>query len=88
MSIIEMQGDANGIPDPSPYRVAKGDEVWHPVVTIPGGGLVVDRVARPSVAVPLLVTLAALLALAFLPERRTGRHVGEPVRRRAGEEAT
>ncbi|MET0843337.1 MAG: signal peptidase I [Mycetocola sp.] len=73
-SVIEMQGDANGIPDPSPYRVGRGDEVWHPILTIPGVGTLVDRVARPSVAIPLLVTFAALLGLAVLPDRRSGRH--------------
>ena len=86
MSLIRMQGDANGTPDPSPYRVGPGDQVWHPVLTIPAGGIVVDRVARPSVALPLLLTLAAVLALSMLPERKTGRHVEEPVRRRPGKE--
>lgn len=64
---ITMQGDANDAVDPLPYLVAADARVWHPALTLPGVGVVVDRIARPSVAIPLLVTVAALMLFAALP---------------------
>lgn len=64
---ITMQGDANEAVDPLPYFVAADASVWHPALTLPGVGVVVDRIARPSVAIPLLVTVAALMLFAALP---------------------
>ncbi|UOE43814.1 signal peptidase I [Agromyces larvae] len=72
---ITMQGDANGVADPVPYRVAADASVWHPALVLPGVGTVFDRIARPGVAVPLLVTVGALMLLAALPGGRArGRH--------------
>lgn len=62
-----MQGDANEAVDPLPYLVAADASVWHPTLTLPGVGVVVDRIARPSVAIPLLVTVGALMLFTALP---------------------
>ncbi|MCS0500706.1 signal peptidase I [Protaetiibacter mangrovi] len=60
---IRMQGDANGTPDPAPYRVAADARVWHPVLTLPGVGDLVITVSRPVVGIPLVIGLVALVAL-------------------------
>src|SRR5690606_687575 len=57
--------DANAAQDAEVYAVE--GSVWRPAVRIPGGGFVAERLSRPSVAVLLLVTLAALVGLALVP---------------------
>ncbi|HEY0118128.1 MAG TPA: signal peptidase I [Cellulomonas sp.] len=78
---IRMKGDANSSEDGGTYVV--GDHVWQPALRIPAGGLVVTTITRPSVALPLGVTLLCLLALSMLPSpsgpRRTGRHRDHPI---------
>lgn len=71
---VRMQGDANQVPDPRPYAVDPDEVVWHPVVTVPGAGALLERVMRPSVAVPALIALVALVALTLVPAPRPGRH--------------
>ncbi|WP_454042764.1 signal peptidase I [Cellulosimicrobium sp. Marseille-Q8652] len=67
---VVMQGDANDAPDAVPYVV---DEALVPVVRVPGVGPLVAAVQRPSVAIPGLVAVAALVAIAFVPSgRRAG----------------
>lgn len=58
---IEMKGDANNSPDGGVYEV--GAYVWQPVLQVSGGGHVIAAVARPSVAIPLAVTILALIGL-------------------------
>jgi len=73
---IRMRGDANPAVDAETYR-AEGS-VWEPALRIPGGGFAVEVVTRPSVAIPLLVSLAALVGLTLVPSappREGGRHV-------------
>ncbi|WP_251149981.1 signal peptidase I [Cellulosimicrobium sp. Marseille-Q4280] len=64
---VVMQGDANDAPDAVPYVV---DEALVPVVRVPGVGPLVAAVQRPSVAIPGLVAVAALVAIAFVPSGR------------------
>lgn len=64
---VVMQGDANDAPDAVPYVV---EEALVPVVRVPGVGPLVAAVQRPSVAVPGLVAVAALVAIAFVPTGR------------------
>lgn len=66
---VRMQGDANEVPDAEAYVVAAGDSVLTPVLTVQGGGFFVEKVAQPGVALPLLVSIAALIVLAVLPSR-------------------
>jgi signal peptidase I len=61
---VQMKGDANDAADPRPYVVTSG---LVPIVTIPSVGPAVATVQRPSVAVPALIGLAALIAIAFVP---------------------
>lgn len=61
---VHMKGDANDVADPQPYVAS---HALVPVVTVPGVGPLVATVQRPSVAVPALVALAALVAIAFVP---------------------
>lgn len=61
---VEMQGDANDAADPRPYVVRRA---LVPVITVPGVGPFVATVQRPGVAVPALVAVAALVAIAFVP---------------------
>ncbi|HSL74941.1 MAG TPA: signal peptidase I [Ilumatobacteraceae bacterium] len=63
---IEMQGDANDEPDLETYVV--GDSVLTPMVRIPGGGTVVSKLMEPAVALPILLSLVALLGLSLLDE--------------------
>jgi signal peptidase I len=67
---VQMKGDANDAADPRPYVASRA---LIPVVTLPGLGPVVATVQRPSVAVPALVALAALIAIAFVPSGRDTR---------------
>ncbi len=74
---IRMQGDANDAPDAEAYEIAAGANVWQPGLTIPGGGHAVQTLAQPGVAIPLLVTIGALIALAALPTRRARSEEGD-----------
>ncbi|GII98885.1 signal peptidase [Sediminihabitans luteus] len=65
---IRMQGDANPAEDIAPYEV--GDEVLHPVWQIDGAGYWVVRIQQPSVAIPLLVTVLALVGLSLIGPAR------------------
>ncbi|WP_040398971.1 signal peptidase I [Cellulomonas massiliensis] len=73
---IRLKGDANDVEDGGVYEV--GDHVWHPVLQLSGGGNVVAALSRPSVVVPLGVTLLALVGLALMPS--------DPPRRREPDE--
>jgi signal peptidase len=61
---VQMKGDANDAADPRPYVVSTA---LVPIVTVPGVGPLVATVQRPVVAVPALVAVAALVAIAFVP---------------------
>lgn len=67
---IRMQGDANEVPDGESYQVAAGEAVWQPSLVVPGGGYPVRAIARPAVAIPLLISIVALIALTVLPSGR------------------
>jgi signal peptidase len=73
--VVEMEGDANGVPDSAPYRLAADATVWQPVVTVPAVGDVVLALARPTVAIPLAVSVLALIGLSLVPPRTPARHV-------------
>ena len=64
---IVMKGDANEYEDGEVYRVPAGGSVWRPALTVPGAGRTVMAMATPGVAIPLLVTLVALIGLSLLP---------------------
>ena len=63
---IMMKGDANDEPDLENYTV--GDSVLTPAVQIPGGGKVVSKLMEPAVALPVLLSLVALLGISLLDE--------------------
>ena len=63
---IMMKGDANDEPDLENYTV--GDSVLTPAVQIPGGGKVVSKLMEPAVALPILLSLVALLGISLLDE--------------------
>ncbi|KQP01165.1 hypothetical protein ASF30_00530 [Leifsonia sp. Leaf264] len=65
--LFEMEGDANNTKDPAPYAVTAGTMVWHPVVTVPAVGDLIQTIARPGVAIPLGVAVIALVILTMLP---------------------
>lgn len=72
--LITMKGDNNEFEDALDYRVS-GD-VWMPKAQFAGAGAVMSRVTSPTVAVPLMIGLVALLGLTWLipaPVRRTDR---------------
>lgn len=73
---IRMKGDANEHMDTEEYVVGAGEQVWQPALTVSRGGYVVTVLARPQVFVPLLITVAALIALAVLPP--SGRRNPDP----------
>jgi len=75
---VQMKGDANNSPDGGVYEV--GAHVWQPVLQVSGGGRAVAAVARPSVAIPLGVTLLALIGLSRLapPQEREDDEVPGP----------
>lgn len=62
---IRMRGDANPAEDGETYRAEHA--VWEPAVRVPGGGFVVETVTRPTVAIPLLIALAALVGFTLVP---------------------
>jgi signal peptidase len=80
---IMMKGDANDEPDLEVYTV--GDSVLTPAVQIPGGGKVVSKMMEPAVALPVLLSLVALLGLSLLDEpkrivvRRTEQDAVDPI---------
>lgn len=63
---ISMKGDANDEPDLESYVV--GDTILTPAVQIPGGGKVVSKLMEPAVALPILLSLVALLGISLLDE--------------------
>lgn len=64
---LRLRGDANASEDGETYLV--DGAVWEPRVRVPGGGRVVATLARPGVAVPLLVAIGALVAMTLVPAR-------------------
>lgn len=79
---ISMKGDANAAADMETYVV--GDEVLTPWVRVPGAGTVVSKMMEPSVAMPILLALLALLGLSLLdePPRKVVRRAINRVRQR------
>ncbi|MDM7855420.1 signal peptidase I [Cellulomonas alba] len=71
---VNLKGDANKAQDGETYVV--GDTVWRPVLQVPHGGYVVTTLTKRSVAIPLGVTLLALIGLSMTaepaPRRRSG----------------
>jgi signal peptidase len=63
---ISMKGDANDEPDLETYTV--GASVLTPVLQIPQGGKVVSKLMEPAVALPILLSLVALLGISLLDE--------------------
>ena len=63
---ISMKGDANDEPDLEIYTV--GDSVLTPALQIPQGGKVVSKLMEPAVALPILLSLVALLGISLLDE--------------------
>lgn len=78
---IRMKGDNNDETDLEPYIV--GDEVLTPFIQVPKGGTVVSKAMDPSVAMPVLLALIALLGVSLLDEqpRKAVRRVIRRVRR-------
>ncbi len=78
---ITLKGDANDSPDVETYLVGRQDKVWRPALTISGGGRVVMAMTTPTVAIPLLAALLALIVLSLLPgdgpSRTSGREVAD-----------
>ncbi|MET0788725.1 MAG: signal peptidase I [Cellulomonas sp.] len=60
-----MKGDANPSEDAEPYIV--GAQAWQPALQLPGWGRAIVTLTKPTVAVPLAVTLLAFLGLTLLP---------------------
>jgi signal peptidase len=79
---ITMKGDANSEPDLEPYIV--GDRVLTPLIQVPMAGKVVSKLMEPTVAMPVLLALIALLGLSLLDEepRKVVRRVVNRVRQR------
>ncbi|WP_029292064.1 signal peptidase I [Cellulomonas sp. HZM] len=65
---IHMKGDANDAQDGGAYEV--GDTVWTPRYQLSGAGFLIADVSRPSVVIPLGITLLALVGLTMLPSSR------------------
>jgi signal peptidase len=65
-TIIEMKGDANPTPDPTPYQVTTVRKVlW----SMPGLAYVIVRVSDPRVMVGITLGAALLVGWAFWPRR-------------------
>lgn len=62
---IQMKGDANDAVDSEVYVV--GTKLWQPVMQVAGVGPIIAKASQRSFTIPLAVTLAALIALTFLP---------------------
>jgi signal peptidase len=65
---IYMKGDANEFEDIAPYFI--GDEVWRPAVQIPHVGFAVSKLMQPSVSLPIVIALGALLGMSLLDGKR------------------
>lgn len=79
---ITMKGDANDEPDLETYTV--GTSVLTPAVQIPMGGKVLSELMDPAVALPILLSLVALLGVSLLdeePRRVIRRTVGRVAHR-------
>lgn len=68
---VNLKGDANQAQDGETYVV--GDTVWRPVLQVPHGGYVVTTLTKRSVALPLGITLLALIGLSMTSEPATRR---------------
>lgn len=62
--LVTMKGDNNEAEDALDYTVT--GSVWEPALQVPGAGAFVSRMTTPTVAVPLLIGLVALLGLTWL----------------------
>ena len=71
---IDMKGDANDAGDALDYFVAADASVWVPWQVIPDAGATVSRMTSPTVAIPLLIGILALVAVVWM--------LPEPTRRR------
>ncbi|WP_062079127.1 signal peptidase I [Demequina globuliformis] len=65
---IAMRGDANPVADPEVYVVT--ESAWTPALNIPGAGAVLASLSRPSVVIPALIALAALLGMSMVRDDR------------------
>jgi signal peptidase len=84
---VNLKGDANDVADGETYVV--GDSVWQPWVQVPAGGTFLVTLTKPSVAIPIGITVLAVLGLTLLPaderrpaEARAGRHSGDDLSNR------
>lgn len=71
---IAMKGDVNDASDPLDYVV--GETVWQPTARLAGWGRILQRIATPAVAVPLVVGMLGLVGLATLIPAPVRRHRG------------
>lgn len=85
---IRMRGDANEAADGETYAVEADGTVWRPALRVPWAGYGVVRLTAPGVAPPLLVAVAALVALAMLPPMPRRDEVREPSEEQESEEQT
>ncbi|KQS97306.1 signal peptidase I [Cellulomonas sp. Leaf395] len=60
---IEMKGDANTAEDARPYEV---QTALVPMVTVPGAGQVIRLANEPTVAIPVVITVLALVGIGLL----------------------
>ncbi|MEL4318400.1 signal peptidase I [Leifsonia sp. YIM 134122] len=67
---VTLKGDANSSADNGEYLVAANASPPTPWFIVPGAGRAVETVSRPTVAIPLVIALAALVGLVALPSRR------------------
>jgi len=67
--VVRMKGDANKAEDARPYVVRTA---LVPMVTIPGAGQVTRLANRPQVAIPVVITVLALVGIGLLsgPRRK------------------
>ncbi len=75
---IRMKGDANTAIDPGEYVVRAGDSVWTPSLTIPKAGTIATTLTKPGVAIPLMISIGALIALSSIPPPPRARPAKEP----------
>jgi len=64
---IRMKGDANTALDRGEYVVPAGESVWTPSMTIPKGGTIATTLTNPALAIPLLITVGALILMSSSP---------------------
>jgi signal peptidase len=74
---VRMQGDANDSPDSGVY-VVTDDTVLAPRWQLSGAGTALMRLTDPGTAVPLLVAVAAILALSLMRSRSDSRSDAAP----------